>query len=607
MYTDFIIKYIVMLFGIFQKGILTTFRQVKKMEATSKYSILYPDFEGVEYKTLSETTRHDLALDMLCKAVTDNPKEEKLIMDAISDMTQDPRVAKYRQEVFCDILKSQDLRERMIELFDKFEFIRNYGVHYLKTDEKLGIWHLLRRMDELGDYIACVESMQACLNDNNVESEGLRGFKEYVEALYKDARFEEMKADISALKIHSSEVQSVTVGINVNERFEATSLGLISVNNKQFKKSGIVSNFADSIISKNGIQNGNEWDGSMNYHPVESGGGLENILSEIMKKKAQVSLVGRMALSGNKSFDTVANVADGDGIANSTFYLSGVANKMLDMLLRKLRDTLNKYADIVVLNISQIIPEFIYYIRFAEFIEKNIKKGYTFCVPTLIESDDEKMKARGFYNLKLAVSGLDKDSIVKNNLDFDNEHTVYILTGANRGGKTTVTQAVGIMYVLAQGGISVPAEAFAYSPLDCIYTHFPADEDKTFDLGRLGEECIRFKEIYTDCTNHSLCLLNETFSTTSFEESYYIAKDSVKALLKKSVRTIYNTHMHKLGEDTDEINSEDTISKASSLIVKSDDGKRSFKVEAAPPEGKSYAMDIAKKYGVTYEMLTKGC
>lgn len=30
----------------------------------------------------------------------------------------------------------------------------------------------------------------------------------------------------------------------------------------------------------------------------------------------------------------------------------------------------------------------------------------------------------------------------------------------------------------------------------------------------------------------------------------------------------------------------------------------SFKVEIAPPEGMSYAKDIARKCGVTYEMLT---
>ena len=162
----------------------------------------------------------------------------------------------------------------------------------------------------------------------------------------------------------------------------------------------------------------------------------------------------------------------------------------------------------------------------------------------------------------------------------------------------------GLLFLLAQGGVCVPAESFVYTPVDCIYTHVPADEDKTMDLGRLGEECIRFKEIYNECTADSLVLMNETFSTTSFEEGYYIARDSVRALMEKRARTIFNTHMHKLASDAEELNNCSGGSRAASLIMKSDGGQRSFKVEVASPERMSYASDIAKKYGVTYEMLT---
>ena len=151
----------------------------------------------------------------------------------------------------------------------------------------------------------------------------------------------------------------------------------------------------------------------------------------------------------------------------------------------------------------------------------------------------------------------------------------------------------------------MPADSFAFWPVDCIYTHFPADEDKTMDLGRLGEECRRFRQIYSDSTKNSLLLLNETFSTTSFEEGYFIAKDAVRAILEKGIRTIYNTHMHKLAFDLEELNRSYDSVKAVSLIVKADGGNRSFKIEAAPPEGMSYAGDIAKKYGVTYEMLVE--
>ncbi len=320
-------------------------------------------------------------------------------------------------------------------------------------------------------------------------------------------------------------------------------------------------------------------------------------------------LAGFLALQSNPFVDgrirsTIVNAPDGDGINGSTFYLENILNKMLDTIVRKLRDTLTKYADITILNISKLIPEFIYYIRFAEFIDSRMKDGFPFCEPKISENADCGMNAQGFYNLKLALSITDINELVANDLVFDRKHTIYILTGANRGGKTTVTQAIGLIFVLAQGGIYVPSTAFEFKSADCIYTHFPADEDRTMDLGRLGEECVRFKDIYTSATGNSLVLLNESFSTTSFEEGYYIARDSVKALLKKEIRTIYNTHMHKLASDADEYSKSGNGACVSSLVVKSENGKRSFKIELAQPEGMSYARDIAEKYGVTYEMLT---
>ncbi|MBR2282385.1 MAG: hypothetical protein IJ863_07175, partial [Spirochaetales bacterium] len=151
---------------------------------------------------------------------------------------------------------------------------------------------------------------------------------------------------------------------------------------------------------------------------------------------------------------------------------------------------------------------------------------------------------------------------------------------------------------------------FEFSPVDCIFTHYPADEDKTLDYGRLGEECKRFRELFGQCTDKSLLLLNETFSTTSFEEGFFIATDAVRAILRKGIRCIYNTHMHKLAASIDELNRESgdegATVKAASLVVLTDGGERSFKVKVAPPQGMSYANDIARKYGVTYEMLLKG-
>ena len=572
------------------------------MQDNNSFSILSPLDRDNVYRQLSATACHDLGLETLCRELTNDPKERNIITAILSNMTADQKTARYRQEVFRDVLALPELRTKMTELFDKIEFIRNFGSTRIDNDEKIGLWHLLHRLDELKDYILCVESMRECLSDERITSEGLTGFKKYLDSLYDDACFAEMKKDIFELKQKTADIRSVTIGINVNERFEAVSMGLISINDTTFKKSNIISNFADAISSKDKIQKGCDWNGNMHYQLIE-----KEKTESVMKFMENLS--GFMTIRDKPFMDagirsTIVNAANGDGVQNSTFYLDKILNKILDSLVKKLRNTLSKYADIAIINITQLIPEFMYYIRFAEFVSKYREKGYSFCEPQVLDSDRNDMDAQGLYNLKLALNSMPMEDIVCNDLIFDKAHTIYILTGANRGGKTTLTQAVGLMYVLAQGGISVPASSFSYKPVDCIYTHFPADEDKTMDLGRLGEECVRFKEIYTECTSDSLLLLNETFSTTSFEEGYYIARDSVRALIKKQVRTIFNTHMHKLASDADEMNKDGNSSMVSSLIMRSDEGKRSFKVEIALPEGSSYARDIAEKYGVTYEMLT---
>lgn len=572
------------------------------MNAKEHFSLLFPTLEEEKYKQLSETACHDLGLDVLCHELTPDTKEQNVIMNILSNMTSDPQVALYRQKIFVDILRLPDMRKRMCELFEKIEYIRSFSSGHMETDEKVGFWHLMHRLAELDDYIKCVEEMKACLSEENMQSEGLQNFRKFIEELYDEACFEEMKKDIAELKTKASNIQSVTLGINVNERFEAVSMGLVSINNKPFKKSGIVSNFADAISSKDKIQEGSDWNGDMHFTQVDRvhSGSVSSFIE---------NTGGFLALRSTPFVDanirsTIVQNAENDGTTNTTFYLDKVINKMLDSLVKKLRDVLTKYSDVAIINISKTIPEFLYYIRFAEYISNKLYAGFKFCEPQILDSEEVSMKAKGLYNLKLAESIGKFSDLVCNDLNFDKNNTVYILTGANRGGKTTITQAIGLMYVLAQGGIYVPALSFEYKPVDCIYTHFPADEDKTMDLGRFGEECVRFKNIYSECTKDSLILLNETFSTTSFEEGFYIAKDSVRALLKKGARTIYNTHMHKLAAEIDELNSDDNEVKASSIVMKSDNGKRSFKVEINAPEGMSYAKDIAEKYGVTFEMLT---
>ena len=554
-----------------------------------KISLLYPTGTMMNHKQLSETTTHDLGLDYISMQITEKKSEQTLILSVLSKMTDSAETALYRSDIFEDILHNETMRNEMLKILDKINFMRDYGSISKKYEESASIWDLMHRLDELKDYINCVEAIFKSLSDVPIHSEGLLSLKEYINELHQDNGFKELKEDIAALKTDTSDLKSVTVGINLNERFEAAGIGLISVNNKYFTKSNIIGNFCEKISSKDNIKPDTEWNENYKYHPFSAN-------ANASKMKEMLSHRG------------IAIIPDGDMLEDIPRYMNRITDQMLSAVVKKLRNMLNKYISITITDITDLIPEFIYYVRWAEYIEKLTGQGLHFCKGTLASEDSKEriMRAKAVYNLKLAsVSVKEQGEIITNDLDFDRQHLVYILTGANRGGKTTITQAIGLLFVLAQGGIYVPGDSFEFHPVDCIYTHFPADEDKTMDLGRLGEECKRFRELYSSCTKNSLLLLNETFSTTSFEEGYFIAKDSVKAILAKGVRTIYNTHMHKLAYDIEELNCAGGSVKAVSLIVKTDGSNRSFKVEIAPPEGMSYANDIARKYGVTYEMLVQ--
>lgn len=565
-------------------------------------SILFPHGSFEACTVLSETTVHDLGLDRICESVSDKPKEQALILGIMSRITADPDVVRFRLDVFDDIYRNPAFCERMLEILDKIEFLKDFGSFRRDNEESSGTWDLLHRLEEIRDYISYVEALQECLGDADLKSKGLNELKAHIAEIYDDNGFKELKEDIASLKATTSSLKSVTVGINLNERFEAKEIGLISINSKEFTRSTLLDHFGNLISRKDNIKADVSWDGSTRFQPFSTSdqSAADKFMGLARTKAMMINPVLTMAL-----------VPDGDMGKDVTSHMDRITDHMLSQTVRKLKEVLGKYVGLSIMNITALIPEFIYYVRWAQYIKRHVGEGLSFCKASVLDKNREdglRMRARGFYNLKLADFVHDgKNSIVANDLDFGSDGSLYILTGANRGGKTTITQATGLMFALAQGGVFVPASEFSFVPADCIFTHYPADEDKTLDYGRLGEECKRFREIFSRCTSDSLLLLNETFSTTSFEEGFFIARDAVKAILKKGTRCIYNTHMHKLASDIGEINAEGakegSSSKAASLVVLSDGGERSFKVKVAPPQGMSYARDIAQKYGVTYDML----
>ncbi len=564
----------------------------------SGLSILFPRQDEITYREIPEESWHDLGLDTLTEKVALQPQEIPLLRRVMMNLTADPRAAAFRSDVFEDMLHHPEIRERLAKLLDRIKMFYDYGVVNRHEGDETGIWDLMHRLEEYHDYILTVEAIRECLAEKDLTSEGLRNLRDTVDRIYRDKGFAALRRDVEEMRVSASEIRSLTVGINLNDRFEAVSMGLVSVNGKPFTKSGLLKNFLNSVNPRDEIRKEADWDGNSTFYPANTEAGLIESASQFVES----SVILRNPIAAM----SLARIPAADGSANVPRQMDSAATMLTSRIARKLRDTLGQYLNVSVREMAELIPELVFYTRWAEYIEKKQREGWHFCKPEARQRKEQPagMEAEGFYNLKLIDSGRPETTVL-NDLTFDAEKRVYILTGANRGGKTTVTQAVGQLFILAQSGIRVPAARFCYDPTDSVLTHFPADEDKTLDLGRLGEECRRFRELFVRSTPDSVLLLNETFSTTSFEEGYFIAADAVRAILGRGSRTIYNTHMHKLAQDLDTaINTDGHQGKAVSLVAETKGKEHSFRMVIAPPEGQSFARDIAEKYGVTYESLT---
>ena len=71
-------------------------------------------------------------------------------------------------------------------------------------------------------------------------------------------------------------------------------------------------------------------------------------------------------------------------------------------------------------------------------------------------------------------------------------------------------------------------------------------------------------------------------------------------------RGIFSTPLHELAASVPEINkrSEELGGiKIDTLVAGIEEGRRSFKIYRAKPDGKSYARDIADKYGLSFDTL----
>ena len=558
------------------------------------FSLLTPENHEAVYRTLTKEAINDLSVDYICEALTKDPYELNVIKQLLINITDDEKVIRYRCDIFEDFLRFPKLRENLTALIAKLKDLREIE-RFQKDAESSSLWQLINRLRELDGYVDCITAIKTTLEDVDIKSEGMLRLKEKVNEIYNESGFTDLKEDITEMFSMVRNLKSITLGVNLDNMLRPKAVGVISLNDKAFTDSGLLKRFINFASNQSELHHGTDVTGFTSFHPANP---------STLSLGLGTAVIG--AQQELKNFEN-SSLTGADPMSDA---LKKVVTDILKRTVNNLKSTLNKYVGSSGYTFITLMPEITFYIRFAELCDKITSLGFTLSKPRITNTSERTTKAKGIYNIKLAIKALTGDEeisasdVITNDFCFDDEARIYILTGPNRGGKTTITQAVGLAFLLAQNGIYVPAEEMYLSPADNIYTHFPADENDTVDLGRLGEESKRLAEIFSSATNKSLLLLNESLATTNVSEGLYIAKDVIKAMRYLGVRAVFNTHMHDLARNLDVINTEITgDSKIESMVTGVDNGRRSFKIFIAPPQGVSYAKDIALKYGVTFDII----
>ena len=61
--------------------------------------------------------------------------------------------------------------------------------------------------------------------------------------------------------------------------------------------------------------------------------------------------------------------------------------------------------------------------------------------------------------------------------------------------------------------------------------------------------------------------------------------------------------MHELAENTDSLQTEQAVCGAVSIVMGKRDSAEAYQIRCEAPDGLSYAYDIARQYGITFEQL----
>jgi DNA mismatch repair protein MutS len=542
---------------------------------TEPFSLLWPDPGQKSGQWLPKETRHDLGLDRLAQALNAHTQYRQEIANILAFLPDNEETIQYRQDVLADLQNQPGLAAMLRDLLPKIEALEYFNTSLSVPTHQPAIYEVTSRAGELELLVECTGRLDAVLREleGNLQSDGLMRLAHITNRVEGDQRYQQLKAELPDLLKELRSAASVTIGINLDAQLRPMSATLLSVNQHTYHGSDLLDRLLG--IRKNGkagiaplytLQEAKEGRGPFDFGP-------DPLLAKL--------------------FQDLSNV--------------------LDKTARPVAQTLKNYISFNSRFLAGLRPELTYYLGALDLSETMSAAGCPVARPEIAPQAERVCEVKDACNIDLALHLMAQEQaseLVLNDVQMTEKVRIFILTGPNQGGKTVYLQMVGLLQVLAQSGLFVPARRARISPVDTIFTHYPLEERLDLGTGRLGDEAKRLSELFDQATRSSLVLLNESLASTSPGESLYLAQDVVAALRRMGVRAIFTTHLHELAEAVEQINADTPGDSLVGSLVASpsqhtDHAQRTYRVVEQPPVGRSFAHEIAERYGISYEQLLK--
>jgi DNA mismatch repair protein MutS len=579
-------------------------------EGTDRISLLWPRGSSRDASAgpaLPADAAADLQVSELTRALAGGggrparrDQRERLVRQTLTDLCTDPAVIAYRQEVVDDLLNDAGLRERLAEVLPDLEALAetSSGSRFQAHDDG-AVQKIARQLGDLELFVDVARKLEWALDAGPTPAAALEALRDAVGAITGEPAFLALEGELPGLRATLSQARSVTVGINLTPDLVPESATILAVSDE----------------------------------PVE---GARTLLGRLLG-----------GLDVSRGITPLQRTGGAHGFGGPPNRLTRDLSKLLEDVAAPVGRALDRYSDMPIDALAGVGLELALLLHGARLVERLRHAGLPMCRPEILPPDERVSELHDGYDISLALrllgsggspadsrtpsaeasggvvtgasSGVtDAVSVVTNDIAFDDTHgRVWILTGPNGAGKTTYTRAVGLAHVLYQAGLYVPARTARLSAVDAIYTHFPSQEQAQPGMGRLDEEAARLAGIFQRATSRSLVLLNETLAGTAASEAEGLARDAVRGLRLLSARAVYVTHLHDLALAVDEINATTPgTSLVGSLVADADESddldesadapghRRTFRIHPGVPRGRSYASDIARRYGISFGQLT---